>query len=340
MIMVSRAGSGSAASTSSTASPWRASLASPMPLIRPSSASVARAPGGDLPQRRVVEDHVRRARPAPCAAAAAPGPQPLEHRRGVGGQLGRGRGCAARGRRGARAAFVGLPPQQHRRARRAAPRALRVGERERAVARPRRASRPWASSCRTTPRHSASRQLGADAEHATARRGRTASTLSVVRLPSRMSIDLPGAEPLVALAVAAGSTVDSSFCAATVPSQDSRRRQAGVAVAARRASARRSRPAAAPGGTRRSRTARASRRGARPACAGASRSPSEVVDHACAAARRPAARRPARPSTAGRRGRPGRSPGSSPRPTSAGRGGRRTARRACRCPCRTRSSRP
>ena len=42
-----------------------------------------------------------------------------------------------------------------------------------------------------------------------------------VRLPEQDVDDLAGAEPLAALAVAAGSTVDSSFCAATVPSHDS-----------------------------------------------------------------------------------------------------------------------
>src|SRR5665647_2614163 len=46
------------------------------------------------------------------------------------------------------------------------------------------------------------------------------------------------------------------------------------------------------------------------------------------------------PSKGARHDRPGRSPGSSPPPTWAGRGGRRTARRACRCPCRRRWSQP
>ena len=46
------------------------------------------------------------------------------------------------------------------------------------------------------------------------------------------------------------------------------------------------------------------------------------------------------PWTAARHARRGRSPGSSPRRTSAGPGARRTGRRACRCPSRTRWSRP
>ena len=76
------------------------------------------------------------------------------------------------------------------------------------------------------------------------------------------------------------STVDSSFCAATVPSHDSRRGQAGVAVAAGGS------PVLAEVGQqlhaaalRPSRRAPASRRGARPASRRCARSPSERVDH-------------------------------------------------------------
>ncbi len=158
-----------------------------------------------------------------------------------------------------------------------------------------------------------------------------------VRLPSRMSMDCPAPKDCPR-SRCSRSTVDSSICAGMVASQVS----GGTRQVSQLPHGSLCWPKWASSRTRRHSTVsqRASiasswadsmRR-----CAG--RRPSRRSS--CAAARRRPGRRPARRSRAGRRGRRGRSPGSSPRRTWAGPGARRTGRRACRCPCRTRWSPP
>ena len=201
---------------------------------------------------------------------------------------------------------------------------------------PSTASRPWASNCRTTPRHSAS-DSSSPIPNTDSWSWSNWMTFAVLR-PSRMSMIWP-APNFWPRSRFSRTTVDSSFCAATVPSQVS----GGVRQVSQLpqpaclrllAEVRQQPGAAAVGGL-----AQGQHRvevGGRPD-GGTPRRPRRPGS-ACAAARRPGGRTPSRPWTAARRGPRGPSPGSSPRRTSAGRGGRRTARPACRCPCRTRSS--
>ena len=253
--------------------PYLASLFSPTPLTVPSSARVAGDDGRDLAQRRVVEDHVR-GHALLLGGRGPPGAQPLEDRRGLRRQLG-GRGAGD-----ARPAFAGAPARARSGSRRImtsrsppSTSPLALGEHQRAVvaldaraapapaaAGRRRATRPRAARCRCRTRVSAS--------------WRNWVTLSVF-WPSRMSMDWP-APNFWPRSRCSRSTVDSSFCAATVPSQDS----GGVRQVSQLPHARallaevgeQLDPAAlAP-----SRTAPASRRGARPAPRRCATSPSEL----------------------------------------------------------------
>ena len=265
-----------------------------MPLIRPSSASVVGRLRGDLPQRGVVEDHVG-GHALLLGRRPAPGPQPLEDRRDA--------RRAARPRPACATASACAPPCTGSRRSSTVPlaaqhRSAGLGEQRtscscpppragpaRAAGGPPRATRPRTARCRRRTRSASSWP--------------NCSTFGV-RLPEQDVDDLPGAEPLVALAVQPEHRREQLLRGdRAVPRL--RRHQAGVAVAARLSPAGRSRRAAARGGTRPSRTARASRRGAARACGGGAPVALASRRSSCAAARRRRGRRPARRWRAGRR---------------------------------------
>ena len=78
------------ARTDRTPSPYLASLFSPTPLTVPNSSNDPGRHRGDLPQRRIVEDDIRR-HPRLLRLPRPPRPQRLEDRHGLGGQVdGRG----------------------------------------------------------------------------------------------------------------------------------------------------------------------------------------------------------------------------------------------------------
>ena len=150
----------------------------------------------------------------------------------------------------------------------------------------------------------------------------------------------PGARRRTAARAARSrTTVDSSFCAATVPSHDSGGDQAGVAVAARLRRltevVEQLHPAARHGLAEREH--RVQVRGQPALVRGVALGRVDhapLLHHVRQPVREPRGRgQPVAPGTAGLLVVPLDA-------TSAGRGARRTARRACRCPCRTRWSRP
>ena len=92
----------------------RSSLAAPTPLTVPRLGQGGRLLGGDLPQRRVVEDHVGR-HALLLGGRGAPGAQPLEQRRRP--QAGSSAAAVARPLRADRAErgrAVGVAAHQHR----------------------------------------------------------------------------------------------------------------------------------------------------------------------------------------------------------------------------------
>ena len=178
-------------------------------------------------------------------------------------------------------------------------------------------------------------ELGADAERLQLMVGLLGDLLGL--LAEQDVDDLPGAVALVPLALQPHDRGQELL----------RRRPCHPRPAAgtgrcrsyhRRWRARRSRPAAGCGGSRLSRTAPAWRPGGFAGGAGAPGFPRWCRSSGAAAPRRPA-RRQAMRWPAARRAPRAPSPGSSPPPSAAGPGGRRSGRRACRSPCRTRSSR-
>ena len=197
------------------------------------------------------------------------------------------------------------------------------------------ASSRWASSCRTTPRHSLASSSVADAED-----GQVGVPELVTRgrgVAQQDVDDVPGAVALPALGQPAHRGQQLLRGHGPVPGL--RRAGARVAVAAGLGllpEVGEQLDAAALDGLAEGEH-RVEVRGEPAAVGGVAVG---VVDHPALLARRRRARRPATRSPAGRRARRDRSPGSSPRRTWAGRGGRRSGRRACRCPCRTRWSRP
>lgn len=171
----------------------------------------------DLPEGRVVEDDVR-GNALLTGLLGAPGPQGLERRDQLGRQLGRRRPCLAlapaaaggtRGRRPLRLLAQRHLPSvpQHR--------AALLGEHQRAVL-PSTASSPWASNCRTTPRHSPSAS-SSPMPNTESWSWSNWITLAV-RRPSRMSMIWP-APNFCRRSRSSRHTVDSTFCATTVPSQ-------------------------------------------------------------------------------------------------------------------------
>ena len=210
--------------------PYLASLFSPTPLTVPSSASVVGRRRRDLAQRRVVEDDVRR-HALLLRRGGPPGPQPLEDRRRLGGQLGGGGPplAAARPRRarsGSRRSITSRSPRSTS--------ALRVGEHQRAVvALDREQALRQQLADDAAPLGLA--QLGADAEDGQ----RVVAVLDdLVGAAGRAGCRSTGRRRTSGCArAAAGSTVDSSFCAGDRAVPRLRRRQAGVAVAARARSA-------------------------------------------------------------------------------------------------------
>ncbi len=317
---------------SRTCWPYFASLASPTPLIAASSASVRGAWRRSAAASRRGRSRTR-ARPAPWRVAA-------RQARSCSNTGAAAAGSSAGGRRG------GRPGRRARsRAR------TRSGSRRSSTSRCLASTSRWprsAPACRSRPRPPAAPGPAAGGRRRATRRRparcrrRTPSArrgpLSMIRwvfLPSRMSMTWP-APNFWPRSCLSRYTADSSFCAATVPSQVcGGDRQVSQLPHGRRVLAEVGQQLR-PGGTRPPRTAPAWRPGARTAAAGARGRPRRCRS-SCAAAPRPAGRRPATRWRAARPARPGRSPGSSPRPTWAGPGGRRSARRACRCPCRTRS---
>ena len=184
--------------------PYLASLVSPTPLIVPSSASVA---GGAAAICRSVASWKITYAGTPCSLAVAA--RQARSRSNTG---------AASARQLARRPPPRPRPARPDRRRPAVPAAgpafggsrrsmtwrsprstsPLVGQRQRAVVALDR-EQPWASSCRTTPRHSPSRQLGADAEHG---QRVVAVAMHPRRLLAEQDVDrLAGAERWSALAL-------------------------------------------------------------------------------------------------------------------------------------------
>ena len=309
--------------------PYFASLLSPTPL----TASPARLPGraGDLPQRRVMEDHVG-GQAELLRGGPAPRPQLLEQRLVRTAQL--------RRVRAPRRPCPGPPPRPVRRLRLAAQHDLAPpAENIPALRRQhQRAVIPLdgQQSTRQQLTHHAPplrlAQLLAHAKHG--QRG-----VVEVDHPGRLAAEQDVGDGRRRISGAAPASAAAPRTAASARRSCRPRTAAGPGTCRScrtRPTSRRSSSAAGTGGSRRSRTARASHPGARPAAPvrqvalGPVDQP-PLQDHVLQPVGQPGGRRSARP------GRPGRSPGSSPRRTWAGQVAPRSARRACRCPSRTRS---